>query len=109
MEYEEKPGGNSAVSFRPEYASVAREMMRLGASDIDVARALCISVNTFESWCSTYPELQEAITRGRHEANCATEDALFRRATGYTIPVQRRFKNGHVITIRRPFRRTSML
>jgi hypothetical protein len=40
-------------------------MAKIGATNADIADALNISLCTFTSWCSQFPELREAVTVGK--------------------------------------------
>lgn len=76
--------GNS--SYKPEYARIAQEMCRLGATDIELARALGISLSTMWGWQSRHEEFFRACIIGEDYAMIRVERALYGRATGYTYP-----------------------
>ena len=56
---------------------------RRGAIDEDIARNLNVGVSTFSKYKNEYPELKEALSQGKEEADITVESALYKRAVGY--------------------------
>lgn len=76
--------GNS--KYRPEYANFAREMCRLGATDVEVARGLGISLSCLWRWQSKYEDFFKAFLEGKDHCDDRVERALYHRAVGYSYP-----------------------
>jgi hypothetical protein len=76
--------GNS--KYRPEYASFAKEMCRLGATDIEVARGLGISLSCLWRWQAKYDDFFRAFLEGKEHCDDRVERALYHRAVGYSYP-----------------------
>jgi hypothetical protein len=58
-------------------------MARLGATDIEIADALDVSVRTLHYWKHEHPELVEAMVAGKDVADDKVIRSLFQRATGF--------------------------
>jgi hypothetical protein len=86
-----KDNGNS--KYRPEYANFAREMCRLGATDIEVARGLGISLSCLWRWQSKYDDFFRAFLEGKEHCDDRVERALYHRAVGYSYPAVKIFNN----------------
>lgn len=73
-----------------------RKWCEEGAEDVDLIQAMGITSSTFYVWLKRYPEMAEAITRGRGGACELIENALFQRARGgfkrIKKPVKRRMR-----------------
>lgn len=67
-----------------------------GLTDEELAKAMEISPSTLYDWRQKYPEISEAITRGRGGALVLIKNALFERARGgiqlVTKPIKRRVR-----------------
>lgn len=72
--------------YRPEYANFAREMARLGATDIEIARGLNISMSTMWGWQSRHEDFFTAFLEGKDYCDDRVERALYNRAVGYSYP-----------------------
>lgn len=70
--------------FKPEYASQAEKLCKLGATDADIAEFFGLNVATIYRWKHDYPEFCEALKRGKEIADNLVEQRLFQRATGYS-------------------------
>src|SRR3569623_209756 len=69
--------------YNPEFAGIARRLCRNGATDIEVADILGISVRTFYRWCLLHDEFTAAVRVGKDAADDRVERALYQRAVGY--------------------------
>jgi len=69
--------------YKPEFAGIARRLCRNGATDIEVADILGISVRTFYRWCLLHDEFTAAVRVGKDAADDRVERALYQRAVGY--------------------------
>lgn len=70
--------------YHPAMVTTARLMTERGAVDADIAQALGIVLSTLYLWKSQHPEFSDALKRGKEVADDMVENALFRRALGYT-------------------------
>lgn len=62
---------------------VIEHACRLGATDIEVADMLDVSVRTLHYWKAQRPELVAAMKTGKAASDDRVERSLFSRATGY--------------------------
>jgi hypothetical protein len=69
--------------YKPEFAHIAQRLCRNGATDIEVADILGISVRTFYRWCLLHDEFTAAVRVGKDAADDRVERALYQRAVGY--------------------------
>ena len=69
--------------YKPEFARIAQRLCRNGATDIEVAVILGISVRTFYRWCLLHDEFTAAVRVGKDAAYDRVERALYQRAVGY--------------------------
>ena len=69
--------------YKPEFARIAERLCRNGATDIEVADILGISVRTFYRWCLLHDEFTAAVRVGKDAADDRVERALYQRAEGY--------------------------
>jgi len=69
--------------YKPEFARIAERLCRNGATDIEVADILGVSVRTFYRWCLLHDELTAAVRVGKDAADDRVERALYQRAVGY--------------------------
>ena len=73
-------------SYKPEYCDIVREICQLGGTDIQVARALHVSLSVLWSWQARYEEFFKAFLAGKDFADDRVERALYHRAVGYSHP-----------------------
>jgi transposase-like protein len=66
--------------------------IRAGAPDKEVARKLGIAYSTLRDYIKQHPELADAVTDAKVPANEAVVNALYKKATGYFIPVKKPYK-----------------
>lgn len=60
------------------------QMAREGLIDKDIAYNLGVSESTFYAYKKKYPELLKALMEGKEVADARVENALYRRALGYS-------------------------
>lgn len=72
--------------YRPEYAAFAAEMCRLGATDVEVARGLGISLSCLWRWQGEHETFFRAFLEGKDYCDDRVERALYHRAVGYSYP-----------------------
>jgi hypothetical protein len=70
---------------------VVRAMAKLGATDMEIAQALKVSIGAVELWCRTHKEFLRAIKPAKGVADDRAERSLFRSATGYSYDSEELF------------------
>lgn len=83
--------------YDPAFAEAARDLAERGALDRDLARAFGIHLKTLEQWRLRHPAFGEAVRHGKAVADDAVEQALFRKATGYSHVRERIFLHGETV------------
>lgn len=71
--------------YGEEFCEEARKFCENGATDIEVADYLEISVATLYRWKGKYPEFCEALKAGKSVADERVERSLYHKALGYTF------------------------
>lgn len=74
------------TKYKDEYAEQAYKLCLLGATNEQLADFFEVAVSTFHEWRLAHPDFQDAIKRGKLEADARVAQALFSRATGYVAP-----------------------
>jgi hypothetical protein len=92
------------TSYKPEILDEVTEMAKSGATDIEIADSLSVSVQTLYNWRAKYPEFLEALKGGKAEADERVVNSLYKRATGFEHDSVKIFcgKDGDVTQV--PFR-----
>jgi hypothetical protein len=75
--------------YKPEFARIAERLCRNGATDIEVADILGISVRTFYRWCLLHDEFTAAVRVGKDADDDRVERALYQRAVGYDYTAEK--------------------
>ena len=75
--------GLPILRYRAEYAEQAYKLCRLGLDDSGLAEFFDVSTITIRDWAEMHDAFDDAIKRGRIEANANVGHALYRRAVGY--------------------------
>jgi hypothetical protein len=75
--------------YKPDFARIAERLCRNGATDIEVADILGISVRTFYRWCLLHDEFTAAVRTGKDAADDRVERALYQRAVGYDYTAEK--------------------
>lgn len=57
---------------------------RRGLTNEQIAHNMGISRSTLDVWCKTYPDISDALKNSKEVADINVENALYKRATGYT-------------------------
>jgi len=71
---------------------------RDGLTDEQIAKNCGISRSTLALWKDKYSDISDALKKGKEIADIEVENALFRRATGYTHKIVKPFQyQGEVI------------
>ncbi len=70
--------------FKDEYIALAKKACKLGATDLDLAEMMDVSLRTIRYWRASKPEFAEALVAGKKEADDRVESSLYHRAMGYS-------------------------
>lgn len=65
---------------------------RDGMTDEDLAKKMNISTSTLYEWKKKYPEISEALKKGKEIVDIEVENSLLKRAKGYNAKVKKHFK-----------------
>lgn len=65
---------------------------RDGLSDKQIAKNVGISISTLCEWKNRYPEISEAIKKGKRPVDVQVENALYRSALGFKQTVRKPIK-----------------
>lgn len=80
-------------SFMEEYgAEYLRRMAEEGYSDREIAESAKISYATFKRWKGMHTEMDKALYLGRFGSDYAVIDALYKKACGYSVKVNKTYK-----------------
>jgi hypothetical protein len=85
-----RPGAGRPLgsdTYKPEYASQAEKLCRLGATDAELADFFGVSVRTINSWKARHVDFLQALKVGKTDADDRVERALYHRAVGYSHEV----------------------
>lgn len=89
--------------YKPEYATQAAKLCKLGATDCDLADFFDVSVRTIANWQARHPEFLQALKSGKTEADDRVERSLYQRAVGYEYDAVKIFNaNGQPLIV--PYR-----
>lgn len=69
--------------FRAEFIRMAAKACALGATDVDVAELLGVSVPTIDKWKQSKPDFLQALKAAKASADARVEQSLYRRALGW--------------------------
>lgn len=78
--------GGRPTKFKEEYLGTARMLAKLGATNLEMAEALNVSLSTFNLWKVQHPEFSDAIKVGKDIADDRVAESLYQRAMGYSHP-----------------------
>lgn len=84
--------------YTPEMVAQACFMAEQGATDVEIARELGISISRFYIFANQYPEFREAIKNGKDAIDDRVERSLLMRATGFTVKTQK-LHQGNIVNI----------
>lgn len=73
-----------------------RQLAESGLDDSELARKLGLDINVFMRWRSEHKDFDEAIRLGRDEADYAVVEALYKKAVGYNISLNKTYKLKHI-------------
>ena len=70
---------------------------RDGLTDADMAKNIGIARSTFCEWKKKSPELSDILKKSKEVADIIIENALYKRATGYSVMLKKTFKVKDII------------
>ncbi len=65
---------------------------RDGLTDEQIADNIGVGTSTLYEWKSKYPEISEALKKGKEIVDREVENALLKKAKGYTVELKKTFK-----------------
>jgi len=68
------------TKYKPEYAEKAEKLALLGMTDVQLAEHFGIAESNFYQWQQRFPEFQEALKKGKIDADAAVVESLFKKA-----------------------------
>lgn len=78
--------------LEPEGLGLLTAWAREGLDYQQMAENIGVSASTFRLWREKYPAISAAVKHGRAHAVAEVENALHRRAVGYTVEVKKAIK-----------------
>lgn len=76
--------GKYAGWLTPESLLKLEAWARDGLTDEQIARKMGISTSTLYDWKNKYPEISDALKKGKEVVDIMVENALLKRALGYS-------------------------
>jgi len=70
------------TAFQASYADQAYKLALLGQTDVEMAAFFGVAESTLHLWKKRHPEFSESIKRGKHLADAAVAETLYRTALG---------------------------
>lgn len=84
--------------YRDDYPHVVFGMALMGATNAQIAEKIGVSVELFNSWLFTHPELKDKLDLGREDIVAMAAESLAMRAIGFTYKAEKLWNhNGQVI------------
>lgn len=77
--------------YRPEFAKQAKQLCKLGATDIEVAQFFGVAQRTVHRWKAEHADFCHALKTGKTEADERVVRSLYQRASGYTHEAEKIF------------------
>ena len=82
----------------------AKKLAALGATDVEMAESLGVSLRTLMRWKVSHPEFCQTLKAAKEVADERVERRLWERAVGYSVPTEKIFcswRQGHPCPDRR--------
>lgn len=76
----------------PEKLELITGWARAGLSNEQIANNIGIHVGTLYDWQNKYNEFAEALKKGKEVVDYEVENALYKKALGYNVPVKKAMK-----------------
>lgn len=74
---------------------------RDGLTDEQIAKNIGISRETLNQWKNKYADISDTLKRGKEVVDYEVENALLKRALGYTVKEEKLTKDGCVVELER--------
>lgn len=71
------------LKYTEDFPLLGEDFARQGLTNIQVAKKLGISKDTFYEYLKIYPDFSDSIKRGKKPVDIEVENALLKRAKGY--------------------------
>src|SRR6187549_2059036 len=84
--------------FKPEYVEQARKLYRKGWTDQEVADFFEVTRQTVQNWLVACPDFARIRKDAKAAADELVKSALYERARGYEIPVEKIFCKDDKVT-----------
>lgn len=78
--------GGRPTKYTPENLKMVQMLAKLGATNLEMAEALGVTLSTFHLWRNTHEEFSDAIKVGKDAADDRVAESLYQRAMGYSHP-----------------------
>lgn len=89
--------GGRPTKYRPEYNEIVRNAVReFRATKAQLAELLGVTRETINDWEKKNPEFSDALKEAGNQLDQEVEQALAKRALGYTRTIERVSKEGTV-------------
>lgn len=83
--------------LQPEKLLLLEAWARDGLFDDQIAKNMGVSEGTLYNYKRKYPEIANAFKKGKEVVDIEVENALFKKALGYNVVVQKAFKLKDII------------
>lgn len=78
--------------IKPDNLTLLTAWARDGLIDKEIAEKMNISPPTLYKYKKMFPQIVEALRKGKELVDVEVENALYKKALGYNVPVQKAFK-----------------
>lgn len=75
--------------LEPEGLALLEDWARNGLTDEQIAQNMGCAAGTLYEWKKSYPEISEALKKGKEVVDAQVENALLKRALGYEYTEER--------------------
>lgn len=85
--------------LEPENLILLEGWARDGLTDEQIAHNMGVRTSTLYEWKKKYSEISESLKRGKEVVDILVENALLKKALGYTVKEQKITKDGLIVEI----------
>jgi DNA-binding XRE family transcriptional regulator len=78
--------------LEPEKLLLIRAWARDGLTDEQIAHNIGVRRETLYAWMKAYPNISNALKKGKEVVDVEVENALFQKTQGYTVEIKKTFK-----------------
>lgn len=71
------------LKYTEDFPLLGEDLARQGLTNVQIARKLGISKDTFYEYLKIYPDFSDSIKKGKRPVDIIVENALLKRAEGY--------------------------